>query len=98
MQPLTSVEVRKLKAQAQLLDPMFKVGKAGLSEGFVKSVAEGLARHQLVKVKIGEFKEQKKTLGSALAEKTASHLIMRVGHVVVLYLPKVPAGTTMAST
>jgi RNA-binding protein len=88
MQPLTSAEIRKLKAQAQLLEPMFKVGKAGLSEAFIKSVAEGLARHPLVKVKFVEFKEQKKTLGPALAEKTSSHLIMRVGHVVVLYLPK----------
>ena len=85
MEPLTNAEIRKLKAQAQHLEPMFKVGKAGLSEGFIKSVAEGLARHKLVKIKFVEFKEDKKTLGPALAEKTSSHLIMRVGHVVVLY-------------
>jgi RNA-binding protein len=95
MQPLTNAEIRKLKAQAQLLEPMFKVGKAGLSDGFVKSVAKGLSRRQLVKVKFAEFKEQKKTLGPELAEKTASHLIMRVGHVVVLYLPK-PAAEAVA--
>jgi RNA-binding protein len=87
MQPLTNTEIRKLKARAQLLEPMFKVGKAGLSEGFVKSVAEGLVRHKLVKVKFTEFKEEKVALGAALAEKTSSHIIMRVGHVIVLYLP-----------
>src|SRR5580698_5152402 len=88
MQPLTNAELRKYKARAQLLDPMFKVGKAGLSDGFVKSVGDALAQHDLVKVKFVEFKEKKKTLAPELAEKTASHLVMRVGNVAVLCRPK----------
>ena len=88
MQPLTNLELRKLKAQAQLLEPMFKVGKAGLSEAFVKSVSDGLAHHELVKVKFVEFKDEKKKLAPELAEKTSSHVIMRVGNVVVLYRAK----------
>jgi RNA-binding protein len=89
MEPLPNSELRKYKARAQHLDPMFKVGKAGLSDGFVKSVSDALSLHDLVKVKFVEFKEQKKTLAPALAEKTASHLIMRVGNVAVLCRPKV---------
>jgi len=85
MQTLTNAEIRKLKARAQHLEPMFKVGKAGLSEGFVKSVEEGLTHHDLVKIKFVEFKDEKKTLAPALAEKTSSHLIMRVGNVAVFY-------------
>ncbi|MDB6018613.1 MAG: putative RNA-binding protein containing domain, ribosomal protein [Pedosphaera sp.] len=88
---LNNAEIRKLKAQAQLLEPMFKVGKAGLSEGFIKSIDEAFAHHELIKVKFVEFKEEKKTLGPALAEKTSSRLIMQVGNVVVLYRRK-PAG------
>jgi RNA-binding protein len=88
MTPLTNVELRKLKARAQLLEPLFKVGKAGLSESFVKSVAEGLAHHELIKIKFVDFKEEKKTLAPELAAKTSSHVIMRVGNVVVLYRPK----------
>lgn len=93
MEALTNPEIRTLKARAQHLEPMFKVGKAGLSDGFVKSVSEGLALHQLVKVKFVEFKEEKKALSPLLAEKTSSHLIMRVGNVVVLYRPA--ASTTV---
>jgi len=89
MEPLPNSELRKYKARAQLLEPMFKVGKAGLSEGFVKSVSEALQQHDLVKVKFVEFKEEKKTLAPVLAEKTESHLIMRVGNVAVLCRPKV---------
>ncbi len=91
MDALTNPEIRQLKARAQHLEPMFKVGKAGLSDGFVKSVQEGLSLHQLVKVKFVEFKDDKKILSPLLAEKTSSHLIMRVGNVAVLYRPKTPS-------
>ncbi|HEX4644593.1 MAG TPA: YhbY family RNA-binding protein [Verrucomicrobiae bacterium] len=67
---------------------MLKVGKAGLSEGFLKSVDEALSHHELIKIKFAEFKEEKKTLAPLLAEKTESQLIMRVGNVAVLYRKK----------
>jgi RNA-binding protein len=82
---LTNPEIRKLKARAQLLEPTFKLGKAGLSDGFVKSIDEAFAHRDLIKVKFVEFKEDKKTLAPLLAEKTSSQLIMRVGNVAVLY-------------
>lgn len=84
---MTNAELRKFKARAQRLEPMFKIGKAGLSDGFMKSVGEALAVHELVKVKFVEFKEEKKTLAPVLAEKTGSHLVMRVGNVAVLCRP-----------
>jgi RNA-binding protein len=88
MEELTNAELRKLKARAQLMEPMLKVGKAGLSEGFLKTVDQALALHELVKIKFSEFKEEKKTLAPAMAEKTSSHLIMRVGNVAVLFRRK----------
>lgn len=94
MQELTNAEIRKFKARGQLLEPMFKVGKAGLSEGFLKSVDEALSHHELIKIKFTEFKEQKKTLAPLLAEKTASQMIMRVGNVVVIYRKKPPQATS----
>ena len=86
--PLNNSQIRKFKSAAQLLEPMFKVGKAGLSEGFLRSVDFALSQHELVKIKFAEFKEQKKELAPLLAEKTASHLIMRVGNVLVLHRPR----------
>ena len=41
--------------------------------------------HELVKVKFIDFKEQKKEMAPQLAERTGSHLIMRVGNVAVFY-------------
>ena len=96
LEPLTNARIRQLKAAAQRMEATLKVGKAGLSEGFIRTVAEELARHELVKIKFAEFKEEKKTLAPLLAEKTASHLVMRVGNVMVLYrpLPAAPETTT----
>lgn len=88
LEPLNNSQIRKFKAAAQLLDAMLKIGKAGLSEGFIKTVDDELTRHELVKIKFTDFKEQKKELAPLLAEKTSSHLIMRVGNVMVLHRPK----------
>lgn len=88
LEPLNNSQLRKFKSAAQLLEPMLKVGKAGLSEGFIKSVDTALGQHELVKIKFSEFKEQKKELTPLLAEKTSSHVIMRVGNVMVLHRPK----------
>lgn len=88
LEPLTNSEIRKFKAAAQLMDATLKVGKAGLSDGFIRTVSDELNRHELVKIKFAEFKEEKKTLAPLLAEKTSSHLVMRVGNVMVLHRPK----------
>jgi RNA-binding protein len=91
LEPLTNPQIRKFKAAAQSLEPILKIGKAGLSAGFIDSVNTALAQHELVKIKFAEFKEQKKALAPELAEKTASHLVMRVGNVMVLHRPKTAA-------
>jgi RNA-binding protein len=88
MVPLTNAQIRALKAQAQRLKSTFKVGKEGLSPRFLAALDGALKHHELVKVKFDEFKEQKKELSPQLAEKTSSHLVTRVGNVVVLYRAK----------
>jgi RNA-binding protein len=89
---LANSELRKLKARAQLLEATFKVGKTGLSDAFIQSLSTALDHHDLIKVKFVEFKEEKKTLAPLLAEKTSSHLIMRVGNVAVLHRPLPKSG------
>jgi len=66
----------------------FKVGKDGLSQQFINALTEAFQHHELLKVKFDEFKTEKKELTPKLAEKTNSHLVTRVGNVVVLYRKK----------
>ncbi len=88
-QPLTNAEKRDLKARAQRLDAILRLGSAGVSDAFLKSLDEALTLHGLVKIKFTDFKEEKKSLAPEIAEKSGSELIMRVGNVAVYYRPKV---------
>ncbi len=88
MDPLSNARIRELKARAQLMKATLKIGKEGISPQFLAALDEVLKHQQLVKVKFDEFKEQKKELTPLLAEKSGSHLVTRVGNVVVLYRPK----------
>ena len=85
MTELNNKQITKLKGLGQLLEPVVRVGHAGLSDAFMASLNQALDDHELVKVKFSDFKDQKKQLAPQLAERTASHIIMRVGNVVVLY-------------
>src|SRR5262245_27732107 len=85
MEELTNPQIRKLKGMAQRMEATLKIGKHGLSEAFIKSLDEELTRHELVKVKFAEFKEQRKELAPQLAQKTGAHLVTLLGNVVVLF-------------
>ena len=55
MQPeLTSAERKKLKGRAQRLKPLVKLGKAGMTDAFLKSVDSALTDHELVKGKFDD--------------------------------------------
>ena len=85
-------ELRELKAKAQRLKPLVKLGKEGLSDSFLAGLDQALTDHELVKVKFDEFKDQKKELAPALAAKARAQIIMRVGNVVVLFRRKAKEG------
>ncbi len=97
MLELTNAEIRELKARAQRMKASLKIGKEGLSPQFLAALDHDLKHHELVKVKFDEFKEQKKELAPQLAEKSGSHLVTRVGNVVVLYRRKPEAETPAAN-
>jgi RNA-binding protein len=88
MLQLTNAEIRALKARAQRLKATLKIGKEGVSAQFLAALSHELRHHELVKVKFDDFKAQKKELAPQVAEKSDSHLVTRVGNVIVLYRPK----------
>lgn len=77
-----------MKSKAQLLEPVVKLGHAGMSDAFLQSMDSALTLHGLVKMKFTDFKEQKRELAPQIAEKTASEIIMQVGNVAVFYRRK----------
>ena len=89
--PLTNAAKRDLKARAQRLEPVVKIGHAGVTPEFLASLDRALTDHELVKIRFTDFKEEKKTLAPVIAEKTGSELIARVGNVAVFFRARVTA-------
>ncbi|MEI8235235.1 MAG: YhbY family RNA-binding protein [Verrucomicrobiota bacterium] len=91
MQPtLTSADRRRLKGQAQLLEPVLKVGHHGVSPAFLAGVEHELALHGLIKIKFAALKEEKRALSEQIAQATGSALLQIVGHVAIFYRPLPP--------
>ncbi len=90
--PLTNAQKRDLKARAQKLEPVVKLGHAGMSPAFLQSLDQALTQHGLVKMKFTDFKEERKTLAPQIAAETRSELVMQVGNVAVYFRsPGAPA-------
>ena len=84
--PLTPRQRKALRALAHGLEPVVHVGRAGVTEPVVTSVAEALLAHELVKVRLHE-PEDKHAAATALAAATEATLCGLVGHTVILYRP-----------
>ena len=77
---------RKLRAHGHALSPIVQVGKAGVTDGLVKQVAQALADHELVKVKVlGECPLDRFEVADRLDLEPGVDVVQIVGRVVLLY-------------
>jgi RNA-binding protein len=85
---LSERQRRHLRGLAHPLKPLVRLGNAGLTEAVVRETASALAHHELIKVKApGGDRDARDEIFVALATRTASALICRIGNVAVLYRP-----------
>ena len=91
---LTNPEIRKLKAEAQRLEPIVRVGKGGLSASVVASIEQALMLRQLIKIRFSQERDERDELAGKIAETTGAKLLMQVGKVAVFYRPKPAAEAT----
>jgi RNA-binding protein len=86
---LSERQRRHLRGLAHALKPVVRLGNAGLTEAVARETARALADHELIKVKApgGGDREARDVLFGALAARTASALVHRIGNVAVLYRP-----------
>lgn len=85
---LSERQRRHLRGLAHPLKPVVRLGNAGLTEAVARETEGALVRHELIKVKApGGDREARDALFVALAARTASALVHRIGNVAVLYRP-----------
>ena len=86
--PLTGHAARSLRALAHDLSPVVHVGKNGVNAEVAKAVAQALADHELIKVKVlRECPITPDEVGVELADATKGDVAQRIGRIVVLYKP-----------
>ena len=83
---LSEKQKKHLRRLAHPLSPIVMLGNAGLTDGVVSELDRALTDHELVKVsaRVGEREARNAALDS-LADRTASALVQRIGHVGVFY-------------
>ena len=91
--PLTNPEIRRLKAEAQRLEPIVRVGKSGLTATVYASIEQALTARQLIKIRFSHEREERAVLAGQIAATTGATVLMQVGKVAVFYRPKPPAET-----
>ena len=94
---LTNAEIRKLKAEAQHLEPVVRVGKSGLTPTVVQSIEQALAARALIKVRFDHDRNERDVLAGTVASTTGAALIMQVGKVAIYYRPKLAEVKTESS-
>ena len=84
---MTGKERAAFRAQANHLEPLFQVGKGGMSEALIKQTDDALRARELIKVKVllESSPETPRQVADALAEATKADVIQVIGGVIVLY-------------
>ena len=85
MEKLKGSAKKYLRSLAHHLKPVVMVGKNGIGGQFIVYVDAALNDHELIKIKFGEFKEEKKEMSAQIAGETQSEVVGIIGHVVVFY-------------
>lgn len=83
---LTGKQRSFLKGIANNMDPIFQVGKSGITENFIKQVDEALEKREIIKIKVLNNSLLDATgVAIELADKTNSEFVQSIGSKLVLY-------------
>jgi len=83
---LTGKQRSYLKSLANTMDPIFQVGKYGITDNFIKQVDDALEKRELLKIKVlNNSLLDAKEVASELAEKVNAEFVQSIGNKFVLY-------------
>ena len=91
MSAITGADRSHLRGLAHSLKPVVRVGGAGLTAPVVAAVDTALDDRELIKVKIGADRDERKLIAEDIACRTGAELAGLVGQVAILYRPATDA-------
>ena len=85
---LTSKQRAYLKGQASTLEPVFQIGKAGLTPEVTEAVREAFNRRELIKITVlKNCMEDPRQIASVMAERIQATVVQVNKKKIVLYKP-----------
>lgn len=86
---MTSKQRAYLRGLANNIDPIFQIGKLGISENLIQQLSDALNARELIKISVLETApDNVKILALEISEKTNSILIQTVGNKITLFKQK----------
>lgn len=83
---LTGKQRSYLKSIANNLDPLFQLGKNGLSENFINQVDEALENREIIKINVlKNCFEDPKEVAEILVEELNAEFVQSIGRKIVIY-------------
>lgn len=83
---LTGKQRAYLKSMANTMDPIFQLGKGGISENFIKQVEEALEAREIIKIKVlNNSLLEASDVASEIVEATGAEFVQSIGNKFVLY-------------
>ena len=84
---MTGKERAKFRAAANGLEPVFQIGKGGVSDALIAQVEAALDARELIKVKalLETIPQPPKEMAQQIAARTQAEVIQVIGGVIVLY-------------
>lgn len=86
---MTSKQRAYLRGLANTINPIFQIGKAGISDETIKQLNNALEARELIKINVLETApEDVKKLGEQIAISTNSIFVQKIGNKITLYKPR----------
>ncbi len=82
---LDSSQRKHLRGLAHDLDPVVQLGKNGVTPALLTQIQQTLERHELIKLKFIDFKDERKTLSLEIASQTESEVVGAMGNILILF-------------
>ncbi|MBQ7654615.1 MAG: YhbY family RNA-binding protein [Clostridia bacterium] len=84
---MTGKERAMLRSQANSLEPLFQIGKGGISDAFIKQAQDALYKRELIKLKVllETSPITPRQAADEIAEKTGSEVVQVVGGSMIFY-------------
>lgn len=86
MTTLSSKNIKQLKKESHHLNPIFQVGKNGVTDNFIEQINEVLEKRELIKISVLQnCLEDKDDISEEISKSTNSNIVSIIGNTIIIY-------------